>query len=237
MRYLKRSSFFVFLIYFIVMIVFVIIMAIPGVYGLFGVSTEENGDNPYSSPPGGVGQTYFLLQNFEIDGSEGEDITVEAELLSGGEIAEFVNGLIFDVPADGSVQANVIVEIPEDVSLGTEYEISVLFRPFSVEGEGENLQLVAGIGKSIPVIVGETQTSPSSPDYIETDRGKVRGFGGGIVWFLVFLILVTGIIAVVVFMIVIVRREGIVGREPIIDPTQAKLNNSPKRYLGSDSGF
>ena len=119
----------------------------------FAVTSYYGAGNPLILNPG----ESQLVQAFGLQNMVGnQDMTIRVEQASGFEIAEILDSsLDYKVPyGRKDVYINMKVTVPEDAKIGDIYSIGANFRSL-VTGEGGNVQLTAGIGNSIVVVVGE----------------------------------------------------------------------------------
>jgi len=134
----------------------------------FGVSTIFTEEEPLTMYPGQSSDYSFTLQNAIGE----EDMTIEAILTKGEEIARFTDrNLQYDVAFGSQEKVNVRIEIPESIPIGTEYVIEGLFKPVSPQQEGEGVQLSTHIRKAFKVVV---IAQPSEPEAFE-EQQQVRG--------------------------------------------------------------
>jgi len=171
----------------------------------FAASTVYSDNYPLTLNPGEVGETYFLLGN--ILPSDSQDLVIEAELVSGEEIATLIDSdLSYEVPYGEEVSVPIRIEIPLDMDPG-EYSVSVKFKSFSAGEVEGNVQFGVSIVKGLPIIVtGEEGAIEESP---------VEDSGGLVVWviFIVLAGLIFGVVVVLVYLIRQRRRPGDFGIE------------------------
>lgn len=134
----------------------------------FGVTTPYWDTKPLVMSPGESIDFALRLQN--MDGTE--DVTLKAELVGGAEIATLTDKeLEYLVPlGKKGIKVNLRAEIPEDALPGKEYTIRVSFKEISTAEEGM-VQMVGGIGKSIPVIVKPEEVLPEEEAPEEEEKG------------------------------------------------------------------
>jgi len=151
----------------------------------FGITAPYWETRPLVMLPGESIDFALTLQN--MDGTE--DIVLKAELVSGAEIATLTDEeLEYSVPlGKKDIEVNLRVEIPEGALPGKEYTIRVSFKEISTTEEGM-VQMVGGIGKSVPVIVKSEEVLPEEE---ETPIPKEeKGFPTAIVVLLLIIIVI-----------------------------------------------
>ncbi len=125
----------------------------------------------------------ILIQNL-LAGST--DLTLQGEFEQGSEIVSFSQGRTIEVRANSVVSVPVRIRIPNNVVVGAEYPVLVIFRTISgVEGEG-NVQFSTNIGKEFRVIVVEKPTIEEKP----SERGKAGAVFGWIIAIVIVILIV-----------------------------------------------
>jgi len=123
----------------------------------FGASSPYFNNNPLILSPGESKDIEIYLQNMVGD----KDITLQAEILLGKEIASFLdtspNYLISFGKKD--IKANLKITIPKEAKDGDKYTISINFKEKKSEKQ-ELLQITGGVTTSFPIIIKELQKSP-----------------------------------------------------------------------------
>ena len=135
-----------------------IVVLLSNFVSAYGVTSSywrgNSGDasNLLVMDPGETKDVTFRLQNMVGD----EDIILRAEMVSGFEIARITDdNLDYLVPLGRKdVEVHIHIEIPENETIGNEYEIGVVFTQVPID-EGAMLQVGGAITKSIPVVVGD----------------------------------------------------------------------------------
>jgi len=160
---IKKVVFIPLIIFLTASILFVI--SNPFVTAEFGIASRYYENRPLEIAPGQTIDAFFLIQNTI---GETRDITVEATLIQGSEIASFIDGPTYDVSAGEQVKANLRIEVPENAPIDSEYDIEALFKQVSAQAEGEGtIQFVINVGKRFKVIViapsGEESQQTESP--------------------------------------------------------------------------
>ena len=123
------------------------------------------------------------IQNL-LEGST--DLVLQGEFEQGSEIVSFVQGDKINVRANSVVSAPIKIKIPNNVAVGTEYPVLVIFRTISeVEGAG-NVQFSTNIGKEFKVIVVERPANEEK----SAERGKAGAFIGWIVAVIIIVLIV-----------------------------------------------
>ncbi|NCO11082.1 hypothetical protein CO038_03785 [Candidatus Pacearchaeota archaeon CG_4_9_14_0_2_um_filter_39_13] len=132
------------------MLVFALVVLAAGVIADgFGVTSEYYSERPLEIRAGESIDTFFVIQD-----NGGSDLTIEAILLEGSEVASLSEN-IYEVSTSATGQVNVRVSVPQGTPVGTEYNVKVLFESVS-EGEGgESVNFQTNIESSFPVIVVE----------------------------------------------------------------------------------
>jgi len=135
----------------------------------FGIAVSYwEPDNVLRLEPGDSTEISFRLQNAGVDAL---DITLMAELVEGGEIATITDkSTEYFIPAGSEgVRTNILVSIPIDAPLGTEYKIAIGYTQIA-EDEGQMVQVAARIVQNIPVIVGEESVVVEEPQLAPSPR-------------------------------------------------------------------
>jgi len=134
----------------------------------FGIAVSYwDPDNPLRLEPGDSADISFRLQNIG-----GEDLTLRAELVEGGEIATIIDeSLEYFVPAGSEgVKTNIRIRIPEGTPLGTRYKVAVDYIQIA-DDEGEMVQVAAKIVQNIPVVVGTETLVLEEPQFASAKEG------------------------------------------------------------------
>lgn len=128
----------------------IIIVLSIGFISAFGVSSSYWKGNPLSIAPGDTTIVNLRLQNI----GDGEDVTVRAVLSKGFDIASTENKdyLVRDGTKD--TQVPIVINIPLDTPLGTEYGVTVSFTTVTPGGAG-GVVLGTAIDTSFDVLVAE----------------------------------------------------------------------------------
>lgn len=185
-------------------LVFFILGSVGFVSADFSVSSRYSDNFPLRLNPGGFEETFFILKNFALDGSEGGGIFVDAELSEGGDVAGFLDSeLSYSIPYGGNVRVPIRIEVPGDAKVGKEYIVRAVFRSSS-EREGENVQFSVNLDKSFPVlVVAEDESFGGSPPSIK---------GASVIFWMIFMVLAVLILGVGVLIVYFVRRRRTFGQ-------------------------
>ena len=180
----------------------------------FSVATLYSENYPLKMKPGESRETFFLLRNV-VEGDS--DVNVRSALVKGGEIANLLDGPIkYEVPFGKEVEVFLKVQIPEDIPIGTRYNIVALFRPIAEETTDGNIQFLVNIGKSIPVIVvdkkkeseyRDTRTLTLEDESEELVEKSAYSSKSKSVWFVAIISFLLGIIIMMVVIIFILKRR------------------------------
>ena len=120
----------------------------------FGVSSPYWGGHPLEISQGDTKVVVLTLQNMVGD----EDVTVEATLESGSEIASVKEGR-YTIPAKTKdTEVPVTISIPEGVPLNETYSVKVSFQTVD-SGKGGAVALSTAVGTSFDVIVANVPKS------------------------------------------------------------------------------
>jgi len=122
-----------------------------------GVTSPYSQDNPLKIVPGGNQDFSFLVQN-----GKSNSVTVEVSLSDGSEVVSFVGDNKYDIPAGGSAKVNLRAVIPNDVEVGKEYPLTVIFKEVSGNSEGDTVNFANNLQFSFPIIVGDEVAVPVS---------------------------------------------------------------------------
>ena len=180
----------------------------------FGVITLYSENYPLRVRPGEVKETFFVLSNIYQGDS---DVVIKSELVKGSEIAKLIDGSkSYDVPFGSEVEVPVRIEVPKDVSIGTKYRISAIFRPTPKQIAEGNIQFLVNIGKSIPVeIISEKKddnkgafslTIENEPEELIEKSAPSAGKGRNL-WFFVITSLLIAIFIMMFIIILLLRRR------------------------------
>ncbi|MFQ5531687.1 MAG: hypothetical protein ACE5ES_03675 [Candidatus Nanoarchaeia archaeon] len=174
----------------LVIIIFLSIILTSFVSADFGVASQYYEGRPLEINPGETVNTYFKIQNTV---GETSDMVVEPILLNGSEISSFTSGTTYNIPAGEQVTANLEIKVPDNVKIGTEYTINVLFKPTSTPSEEGTVQFVVNINKRFQVVVGEAK--------------EERKTSSNLVWIGLTIIIFILILLVLALIIYIVKRN------------------------------
>lgn len=148
---------------------FLVVLSFVSFAGAFGIAVSYwDPDNPLRLEPGDSATITFRLQNEVGD----EDITLRAELVEGAEIASIIDeSKTYFVPLGSrDVRTSILVDVPEDTPLGSEYKISVAYTQL-VGDEGGMVQVASKIIQNIPVVVGEKTVLAEEPKASPAEEG------------------------------------------------------------------
>lgn len=152
-------------------------------------------DRPLEAYPGETKSIFFVLQNM----AGGNDVKFRANVTEGYEIASLVDeNPEYLVPLGSSdVQVRVLVEVPENAKVGSEYQVRIVFKPVLLGTEEEGMvQIALGLSRYFKVKVVE------KPAEEKLEKGEKKGM-----WLLVLSILVIVLILAVVYFIVRSKRS------------------------------
>ena len=146
----------------------------------FGVGSAYTSDNPLKLYPGESSEISISLQNNEA-------ISLKGSIIAGSDIARFIDvSDVYNVPADGSINAKLEVSVPRDADIGQEYIVTMSF--LGVPGaQGGTVGFANAMEKSFKVVVVEKPTTETT--------------GISTIWWILSVILIIGIIAVVYFLV------------------------------------
>jgi hypothetical protein len=195
------------LVLLVIVSVMFIVLGIGNVVAQFSVSTTYSDNYPLSLKPGDSEGAFFRVKH--VDDTIGK-LTIEV-VPGESEVAEFLEeDNVFELDFDEEKRVPVRVSISESAEIGTEYEVSALFRTIESEGgeEGGNVQFTISIGKDFPVVVVSEEAEESvSDEEIEEELGGAPGekigvsgdkIFGNVIFFLVISIFIVGIVLVYV---------------------------------------
>lgn len=215
----------------------------------FGVATIYSENYPLRMKPGEIKETFFLLMNT----AEGDsDVSIQSELVKGGEIAELIDGKkAYDLPSGKEIEVPVKIEIPKDMPIGTKFKVAAMFRPkpSGIAGGG-NIQFIVNIGKSFPVqIVGDDEkdnkketfglTLEGEPEEILEKSAPVSG-EKKTVWLVIISFLLFSIVIMMVVIALLLRRRNSVNVEnvyPVMNQQGYIQQTQQQNNQGNYSGF
>ncbi|MBR9676845.1 hypothetical protein GOV04_01785 [Candidatus Woesearchaeota archaeon] len=130
----------------------------------FGVSAPYWDTRPLELSPGQNQEVILHLQNMVGN----DNITVIASLNSDPSIARLIDDITqYTVNAKTKgLPVNLLVSIPKKTSIGTMYQVKILFSPVIEQASSDNIQIVGAIEKTFPVIVVESESSKPSKNLI-----------------------------------------------------------------------
>ena len=155
-----------------------------------GVGAPYSGSNlPLEISPGEEEVIQIFVFNFDDE----EDVVMQGELLSGGEIAS-LDGKKIEVPYESKeVFVEMIVKIPENAEVGSKYNIVYEFKQVDKEGEGM-VSFSQGIRRNFDINIIE--------EILDVEEGldekKASQFG-----FFMWLLIILGIIIFVSIIVII----------------------------------
>jgi len=152
-----------------------------------GVASTYSANDPLNMYPG---QEIKVL--LTISGEDDVDITLNGEILEGGEIASLEEEVV-TVPAGSTVNDRIEVKVPSDASIGQEYTIRYEFRPPAEGEEGDvtGAAISSGVVRAFNVIVVEEPVIDEEPDAETEGRGYM---------FTIIIIIILGVIVVLYLM-------------------------------------
>ncbi len=131
----------------------------------FGISSPYWKENPLVMSPGESKEVHMTLQNMVGD----EDLTVQAALVSGSEIATLTDeSNVYEVKAGtADTKVNMDIVVPEDAMLEDSYNIVVSISTVT-SSEGGGVSLGSAIDKSFEVIIEAPVPEEEMPAYNTT---------------------------------------------------------------------
>jgi acyl-CoA synthetase (NDP forming) len=115
----------------------------------FAVSSQYWKENPIKIHPGQTQEVYVVLQNSGGDAP----LTVKAEIIQGGEIANISDeSNVYEVGIGQRVNVNLILSVPEDAEISSDYQLILNFVASTKEGD-QTMGLESAIQKELPVII------------------------------------------------------------------------------------
>jgi len=193
-RYLFRRLFYFSLFFILVFI----ISNTSFVEASTGVTSFYTDKYPLILQPGDVEDIFFILHNVPPGEEIGIDVVIE--LSSEKEIAVLTEGMMYHVPFGQKIKVPARIVIPKRAKAGTEYKVSVLVKPSSSSGGG-NIGFTTSIGSSFLVVVKD-------PGQALVEKSPSVGDIGGILFWGIFVILISLIIVVFFLIIYLVRKQG-----------------------------
>lgn len=150
----------------------------------FGVGCAYTNENPLKLFPGESSDVLISLQN-------NEEISLKASILVGSDIAILDASDVYNVPANGSIDVKLNVNVPASASIGQEYVITVNFLQVS-EIQGGTVGFNTAMEKSFKVLVVE---KPAEETPAATEEGI------SLIWWILGIVVVIAIIVVIRFVI------------------------------------
>lgn len=142
--------------------VVVLILFLASFASAFGVSSDYWKGNPLKISPGETKTITLRLQNM-VDVN---DITVKAVLKNGGEIASVEKKDYLVRMGTKDTEVPITVSIPDNVPIGSDYEVTVSFNTVTPSGEG-TVSIGTGIDTTFDVVV-----VPIPPKVVESAEGE-----------------------------------------------------------------
>ncbi len=129
----------------------IVLMFIQSVIA-FGVTTHYWEGKELVIAPGDSVETDFVLQNMVGD----KDITLQATIVEGAEIAEIIDDSnTYEVPLGSkNVKSHLKISIPKDAPEDSTYNVVVSYKQLAEEG-GQMVQMTGAAASSIPILVKE----------------------------------------------------------------------------------
>ncbi len=182
--------------------IIVLILFLTSFVNAFGVSSDYWKGNPLKISHGETKTITLRLQNM-VDAN---DITVRAVLKNGEEIASVEEKDYLVRMGTKDTEVPITVSIPDNVPIGSDYEVTVSFNTVTPSGEG-TVSIGTGIDTSFDVLV-----VPIPPKIVESAEGEdaqlapAEGIGGNsnlILWIIGIVIL----LIIIVIIIKLIRRN------------------------------
>ncbi len=162
-----------------------VMLSFSMVSAVLGISKDYGILNPVKVGPGETKEIVFgRLQN-----TGDKEKTVEIEVLEGSEIVTLVSEETMTLAAGSTNnEVKVKVSIPEDITEGTEYDITIRYKDVTPsEGEGM-VTILTSSQSTIPVLVEKVE--------VEEEEPVREGLG---VWWWVVIIAVLAVVVWIVF--------------------------------------
>ncbi len=179
---------------FLISCIFIIILSFQ--VSAFGATPPYWNDRPLILSPGEEKIVPIILQNMVGN----EDIILKTEILSGKEIASFIdsNENQYTVPlGKKDVRANLKIQIPKTAKKGDKYQVALTFKNVPKDKE-KMLQLTNAVTASFPVII-----EASSQEFQESPKQSKNKP----ILFSIILVILIAIILVIVMLILIIRNN------------------------------
>jgi hypothetical protein len=168
----------------------VLLMSITSI-SAFGVGSIYTNENPLKLSPGESSDVLISLQNNEA-------VSLKGSILAGGDVAQFLDvSDVYNVPANGTINARIKVSVPARASVGKEYAITMSFS--GVPGaQGGTVGFNTAIEKSFKVLVVEKPVAPAPETPAPAE-------GISLTWWILGIIAVIAVIAIIWF---VVKNKG-----------------------------
>ena len=138
--------------------IFLVLIMLSSFVLAYGVVVGAPVGRPLQVFPGESGETYIKIQNTGPDVEN--DITVDVSLLDDGGVAS-INQNRIEVKAGEQVEVPVIVNVPADAAIGTEYLIRYKIDPVpSAEGVEGTITFGIGYEGELSALVVEKPAEP-----------------------------------------------------------------------------
>ncbi len=139
---------------------FVVLVSLSSFASALGVSLGPSRNNPLLLAPG---ESLSLPVNLQNVAGE-EDVTVQLSVTNGGEIASTENKEYLLAAGSSSNYAQVLIEIPENAPIGSEYSVTLSLRTVTRDS-GNGIAFGSALDISFPVRVvdksAQEQPAPS----------------------------------------------------------------------------
>lgn len=144
-----------------------VLLLIPAA-SAFGVSSPYWTDNPLVMEPGESREVILSLQNM----LGGEDMTIQAEMIGGSEIATIIDSdTVYPVDfGERHVPVTLSIAVPGDAELGSAYSVNIEFKEVKAS-EGSFVGLSTAVATSFPVQVGESAPEVEVQYPVEPQQG------------------------------------------------------------------
>lgn len=160
------------------------VLILAGFVSAFGVSSSVWRGNPLMVSPGGTKVAKLGLQNMVGD----SDVTVKAAITLGNEIASVDETEYLVKAGTKDTEVPVVVSIPANVPVGTNYSVTVSFLTVSKDTGGA-VFLGTGIDTTFDVLITapvEGEEAQLAPEQIS----NIWWIAGGIIVILIILIII-----------------------------------------------
>jgi len=157
----------------------------------FGVSSSYFTGNPLIMQPGQTELVILNLQNM----LGGEDLTIQAEVLTGQEIASIETDIYMVNFGENDIPVSVTISLPDSAGIGSNYDVQISFKEVA-ESEGEFVGLSGAVATTIPIVVESAQVVAPQAAFVGPDAGSRSS---NFYWILVLMVLTLAVLGYLLY--------------------------------------